>query len=229
MTTQQSMAAKAEAPSIAERISQAIMEHRVAPGMKLAEERLALAFRVSRTKIRQALTVLAKEGLVQLHPNRGAYVTSPSVQEAQDLFAARRVVERDIVCNVVARAGKAGLRRLRQHLAKEARARADNDHRTLIKLTGEFHMLLAELGGNSFFIKLMGELCPLTCLIIALYNAPNAPACPDDEHSGIVDAIEAGDAATACARMLAHLDHVERELNLGPRDKGDVDWEAVFG
>ncbi len=66
------------------------------------------------------------------------------------MFAARRVVERDIVGNVVARAGKAGLRRLRQHLAKEARARATNDHRTLIKLTGEFHMLLAELGGNSF-------------------------------------------------------------------------------
>lgn len=228
-TTQQSMAGNAEAPSIAERISQAIMEHRIAPGMKLPEERLALAFHVSRTKIRQALTVLAKEGLVQLHPNRGAYVTSPSVQEAQDLFAARRLVEPDIVRNVVARAGKAELRRLRQHLAKEARARAGNDGRTLIKLTGKFHMLLAELGGNSFLSKLMGELCPLTCLIIALYNAPNAPACPEDEHAGIVDAIAAGDAATACARMLAHLDHVERELNLGPRDKGDVDWEAVFG
>ncbi|MFN2331682.1 MAG: GntR family transcriptional regulator, partial [Halomonas sp.] len=67
---------------IAERITDAVMEHRLPPGIKLVEEKLASAFGVSRTKIRQALTLLAQEGLVTLHPNRGAFVKRPTAAEA---------------------------------------------------------------------------------------------------------------------------------------------------
>ena len=101
----QALATMLEQPGT-ERITTAVMEHRLPPGIKLAEEKLATAFGVSRTKIRQALTVLSREGLVRLHPNRGAFVTSPTVQEAIDLLATRRLVEPEIVRNVIARAGR---------------------------------------------------------------------------------------------------------------------------
>jgi DNA-binding GntR family transcriptional regulator len=214
---------------IVERIIAAIMEHRLPPGIKLAEEKLATAFGVSRTKIRQALTTLAKDGLVKLHPNRGAFVASPSVQEAMDLFATRRLLEPEIIRNVIARGTKSDLKRIRNHLAKEAEARKRNDRRAIIKLSGEFHMLLAEVAGNTFICKLMAELCPLTCLIIALYDAPQTPACPEDEHEAIVDAIERKNAEIAVTLMLHHLAHVEGELRLSATDKADIDWDRMFG
>lgn len=223
-----SPAAKSDIALIAERITNAIMEHRLPPGVKLAEERLAEAFQVSRTKIRHALTVLAKDGLVTLYPNRGAFVSSPSIQDARDVFAIRRLLEPEIVRNVIAGASKADLRKLRAHIAKESEARAANDRRAVIKLSGEFHMLLARISGNRFISKMMDELCPLTCLIIALYDSPQTPACPEDEHSEIVDAIERKDAATACELMLHHLQHVENELRLSTGTKVDIDWERMF-
>ncbi len=213
---------------IADRIIHAIMEHRLPPGIKLAEEKLAGAFGVSRTKIRQALTTLAKDGLVKLYPNRGAFIASPSVQEAIDLFATRRLLEPEIIRNAVARAGKADLKRLRAHLAQEADARARQDRRAIIKLSGEFHMLLAEVAGNSFISKLMSELCPLTCLIIALYDSPHTPACPEDEHGAIVESIERKDTDRAIALMLDHLAHVEGELKLSTHDKRNIDWDQLF-
>jgi DNA-binding GntR family transcriptional regulator len=225
----ESEAVKPDVEDIAERITNAVMEHRLPPGIKLAEERLATAFGVSRTKIRQALTMLSREGLVKLYPNRGAFVTSPTVQEALDLFATRRLIEPEIVRNAIARAGKNDIKRLRAHLAAEADARHRGDRRTIIKLSGAFHMLLAEVAGNSFIDKLMAELCPLTCLIISLYDAPQTPACPENEHVQIVDAIERKDEAEAVRLMLRHLDHVRNELRLGEVEKQDIDWDQMFG
>ncbi|MDO6388397.1 GntR family transcriptional regulator [Uliginosibacterium sp. 31-12] len=219
---------KSDIAVIAERITNAVMEHRLPPGVKLAEERLAEAFKVSRTKVRHALTVLAKEGLVTLYPNRGAFVASPSVQDARELFATRRLLEPEVVRKIIDRAGKAELRRLRAHIAKESEARLANDRRALIKLSGEFHMLLAKLSGNPYISKLMDELCPLTCLIIALYDSPQTPACPEDEHIRIVEAIELKDEATAVSLMLHHLQHVENELKLSVDEKVDIDWEKMF-
>lgn len=221
--------AKPDVEDIAERITTAVMEHRLPPGIKLAEEKLATAFGVSRTKIRQALTMLSREGLVKLHPNRGAFVTSPTVKEALDLFATRRLVEPEIVRSVIARASKADMKRLRAHLAAEEEARQRGDRRTIIKLSGNFHTLLAEVGGNSFIEKLMSELCPLTCLIISLYDAPQTPACPENEHVQIVDAIERKDEAEAVRLMIRHLDHVRNELRLGEGEKQDIDWDQMFG
>ncbi|MCH4812676.1 GntR family transcriptional regulator [Vreelandella neptunia] len=214
---------------IAERITDAVMEHRLPPGIKLVEEKLASAFGVSRTKIRQALTLLAKEGLVTLHANRGAFVTRPSAAEARDLFATRRLVEPEIVRNVIARACEHDLARLRQHLVAEADARQEGDRRKIIRLSGQFHMLLAEVSGNKFIEKLMAELCPLTCLIIALYDAPQTPACPEDEHRLIVDAIAAHDEAAAIKLMLHHLKHIECELQLDAEPKHEIHWETLYG
>jgi DNA-binding GntR family transcriptional regulator len=118
-----------DADGIAEQIRVAIMEHRLPPGIKLAEEKLAVAFSVGRNKIRQALTSLAKEGLVKLHANRGAFVTSPGVQEARDLFATRRLLEPEIIRNVIQRSTKVQRESLHAHLKKEALARKNNDRR----------------------------------------------------------------------------------------------------
>lgn len=221
---------KPDVDKIAELITNAVMEHRLAPGSKLSESRMADAFKVSRTKIRQALMVLAENGLVQLFPNRGAFITSPTVPEALEVFSARRLLEPEVVRGVITHAKKSDFKLLYKHLDQEGEARKSNNRRAIIRLSGDFHLLLASMCGNRYVEKIMGELCPLTCLIIALYDIPQAPACPENDHANIVKAIEQGNEPEAVELMLHHLAHIESALHLdGANDANEVDWEKILG
>jgi DNA-binding GntR family transcriptional regulator len=215
--------------AIYERILAAIFEHRLPPGTKLGEDRLASIFGVSRARIRRVLPRLAHEGVVTLEPNRGAFVTKPSVHEARDVFQARHVIEPGIVERVLARPERSGIvARLRQHVAAERRARAANDTRAIVRLSGEFHMLLADMAGNALLAKSMRELTSLTCLIIALYDKPSVPSCLGEEHAEIVDAIAKGQKERAVALMLHHLEHVEENLDLTIVEAAPVDLDDVL-
>jgi len=213
---------------IHQRVLIAIVEHRLPPGTKLGEERLAKVFGVSRTQIRQVLERLAHDSIVTVLHNRGAFVSSPTVEEAREVFAARRVIEADLIRQATRMAQPADILRLRGHVQKESAARAANDKRAIIRLSGEFHQLIAEIAGNRFLAKTMRELETLTCLVIILYDAPNVPACPYHEHSDIVDVIETRDVERAAALMLEHLRHVEASLNFERPGDGEIDFEAVF-
>jgi DNA-binding GntR family transcriptional regulator len=79
--------------TIAERIRAAILEHRLAPGAKLTEAQLCDVFGAKRGAIRLALSQLAADRLVDLEPNRGAFVASPTLQEVHEVFEMRRIVE----------------------------------------------------------------------------------------------------------------------------------------
>jgi len=215
--------------AIYERILAAILEHRLAPGTKLGEDRLAGIFGVSRARVRRVLPRLAHEGVVRLEPNRGAFVAQPTVNEAREVFEARRLIEPGIVERVVQRTDlRTIIVRLRQHVGAERRARAANDTRSIVRLSGEFHILLADLGGNALLAKTMRELASLTCLIIALYDKPSVPACLGEEHGELVDALAAGDAARAMKVMVHHLDHVEENLDLTVAEPGPADLESAL-
>jgi DNA-binding GntR family transcriptional regulator len=218
----------ASVDEIAERVLGAIMEHRLPPGTKLVEEKLASVFGVSRTKIRQALAGLAHDNLLAVYPNRGTFVASPTIEEARNVFNARRLIEPGIARTLAHSATADGISRLRQSTAQESASREANDRRAIIRLSGEFHILLAELTNNPFVVKSVRELALLTCLIIALYDSPNTPACPHHEHADILNAIAKRDAERAAALMVAHLDHVERALDLRRPAGEAIDLEAVF-
>lgn len=212
---------------IAERISAAILEHRLAPGTKLGEDRLATIFATSRAKIREVLARLAHEQIVELIPQRGAFVAKPTPEQAQDVFEARRLIEPGVLRRLIATLDDVKRLRLNRHLELEAQARAADDKRAIVRLSGEFHVLLAELAGNSSLLRTTRELSALTCLIISLYDAPTATSCRADEHAELVKAIEKGDAKRAESLMLHHLDHIEQSLKL---DNGveDADLESIF-
>ena len=204
------------------------MEHRLPPGTKLIEERLAEVFGVSRTKVRLALARLAHDNIVTIYPNRGTFVARPTVEEARHVFDARRLIEPVLARRIAATAMREQVVALRDRVAKESAARETNDRRTIIRLSGEFHIELAEVAGNPFVVRSVRELASLTCLIIALYDSPHAPACPHHEHGDIVDAIAKRDGERAARLMHAHLDHVERTLDLNAPAGDEIDLEAVF-
>jgi DNA-binding GntR family transcriptional regulator len=218
----------ASVEEIADRILTAIWEHRLPPGTKLVEEKLGGVFGVSRTKVRLAFGKLAHEGVLTVHPNRGTFVSSPSVAEARQVLHSRHLLEPALVRDLAGAIGAPGLRALRETTRQEAQARDSDDRRAIIRLSGEFHCRLAEMTGNQYLSKYMRELCSLTCLIIALYDAPGVPSCPHHEHDDIVDALAAGDGERAARLMSEHLGHVESTLRLQAPAEEKVDLEAVF-
>ncbi|MEQ1683829.1 MAG: GntR family transcriptional regulator [Burkholderiaceae bacterium] len=209
------------------RIYNAIVEHRLQPGTKLTEERLAELFAVSRTQVRGVLQRLAVEQVVTLVPNRGAFVATPTATEAHDVLDVRRTLEPGVVVRLIERivAGEArdAVKQLRAIVKREQQAHASGDRRAAVRLSGEFHVLLAELSGSSIYLRMMRELTPLTCLAILSFEAPTAAACPNDEHARLIDAIDAGNTKAAAALMVDHLNHIESALDL---DRSDEEPEA---
>ena len=213
---------------IYERIVTAIMEHRLPPGTQLIEERLAAIFEVSRTKVREATGRLVHDRVASNIPNRGAFIASPTPEEARQVFAARRLIEPGLVRQAVENATSRQLAALRAHITREAKARADNDPHALLPLTGEFHLMLASIAGNGFLERTLRELESLTCLCIILYDAPGSQSCMPDEHRQLLAAIEARNSDKAAMLMLRHLEHIEHGLNLAPRVDNERSLEDAF-
>lgn len=212
---------------IYEKIYVAILEHRLHPGTKLVEERLAEIFGVSRARVREVLARLAHEQIVEMIPQRGAYVAKPTIEQALDVFEARRLIEPAVLRRLIETLTPEKLARLRQHQELELDARRREDKRAVVRLSGEFHSLAAELAGNTALARSMRELSVMTCLMIFLYDAPTSTSCRADEHSQIIEAVARRDAARAERLMLEHLHHIESGMKLEAATE-EVDLEAIF-
>ena len=213
---------------IYERIYTAINERRLPPGTKLSEERLAQAFHVSRTRIHEILMRLSHELVIELHLNRGAFVASPTPRDLRDIFAVRRALERAVAIELSEKFAGQTIAALRAHLDNEAKARAAGDKVALARLTGEFHVRLAEITENRLFSDNLRRMVALTGLAIAQYDSLASSACPQHEHADIVAAIEAGDVRRAERIMQEHLDHVERGIQIPISGSDDMDFEQIF-
>ncbi len=206
----------------------AILEQRLAPGAKLTEDVLGEIFGVSRTLVRKALIKLAHENLVEMRPNRGAVVASPSVEEAADVFEARRVIEGAIIRKLCPNLSRERVAHLSDLVDRERAAHQSNDRAAWIRLSGAFHLELAEMAGNKVLANGLMELVSRTSLIISLYERPGSSVCSFDEHGDLIEALAAGDADAAVALMNAHLASCERKLDIDS-DQSSLDLTAIFG
>lgn len=213
---------------IVEKIWLSIAERRLRPGIQLKEEQLATIFNVSRARVRQALTVLERDGLVTMIPNRGAFVSKPTVQEARDVFSVRKAVERCIVERLCSSSLKENVKRLRDHVNLERIANRDDVTTDIIKLSGGFHLLLAELTGSDFLFTTMRDLISRSSLITAIYRKTDHFNCGPDEHAEIVKAISAKEVEKAIHLMEHHLEHVVSELDLSELRELSYDLRAAL-
>lgn len=213
---------------IYERILVAITEHRLQPGTQLVEDRLAKIFDVSRTKIREATVRLVHDHIAVNIPNRGAFVASPSADEAREIFMARRLIEPELMRIVARSATPRQVAQLRAHVAKESSARGGAKPHAIIPLSGEFHLLVAEMAGNGFLARMLRDLETITCLVIILYDRHGAQGCQYDDHAELVDAIAARDEERAARLMLEHIDHIEQSLELAPPREERTRLEDAF-
>jgi DNA-binding GntR family transcriptional regulator len=202
---------------IVESITTAIVERRLAPGTKLAEQKIADIFAVSRTLVRQALNQLSRDRLVTLEPARGAFVAMPSVEEARQVFEVRAMIEAALVRQLAARITDAQITRLRSHLRDEREAIARTDVSGRTRLLADFHVVLARLLGNEVLAQLLSDLLSRSSLISLMYQSAHSAEHSQNEHVQIVEALARRDARAAVRLMEHHLSNVERNLQLDPR------------
>jgi DNA-binding GntR family transcriptional regulator len=205
---------------IVDSITTAIVERRLMPGTKLAEQQLADIFKVSRTLVRQALNQLSRDHLVTLEPARGAFVAEPSVEEARQVFDVRKMLEVAMVQQLCAVISDAQIAELRRHLLHESDAVARTDITGRTRLLADFHVVLARLLGNEVLAQLLADLLSRSSLISLMYQSSHSAEHSSAEHRAIVDALERRDARAASRLLASHLDHVEQNLRLNPRRPG---------
>jgi DNA-binding GntR family transcriptional regulator len=193
-----------------EALKQAILERALQPGTKLPEDEIGAHFSMSRTLVRAVLARLAGEGLVEIRPKRTATVAQPTLAEAREVFEVRRALEAEVVRLLVKRWKPAFGAELEGLVREEDAARARHEELLAGRLGGEFHIRMAKLSGNALLERYMSELVTRCSLILAVYGAPHVHDHADNEHTEIIGALRAGDAAKAVALMDAHMGEVER-------------------
>jgi DNA-binding GntR family transcriptional regulator len=189
----------------------AILERRLAPGAWLREVELAASFAVSRTVVRQALHRLAQDQVVEQHHNRGARVPRPQRDLARHVFDARRVIECEVARQLAGHLTRRQVTTLRQLVDAEAAALARGDRPAAIRLSGEFHRVLAEMSGNPVFVHLVEGLLPTTSLLMAIYQPDGHPGCVAHRHVELIAALQEG-GARAATEMRRHLAELERSI-----------------
>ena len=196
---------------VLERLRALILTGEYGPDERLIEEQLAERLGVSRTPVRQALTMLEAEGLVEIAPNRGATVCSFSVEDVWDIYDLRAVLE--------GHAARRGADRIEQHELERLRELAGemeglqgrfDEHeveiRTLVRLNQEFHGTIVEASRNRRLGRLINRTVEVPLMFKAFFwYTPHERVISNHYHHQILEALEKGDADRAEIIMREHV------------------------
>jgi DNA-binding GntR family transcriptional regulator len=191
---------------VAERLRTRIFAHELSPGAWIDEQALAIEYGISRTPLREALKVLAAEGLVLLKPRRGCYVTQLSEQDIDEVFPVMALLEGQVAAEAARRATSADFARLAAiHAELEKHAAANNTDR-FFDANQRFHTALQEIAGNSYLAQLIDDARQVIKLTrrdsLRLEGRLKQSLA---EHREILEALRNKDSALAGQRMHEHL------------------------
>ena len=189
---------------VAERVRHRILTHSLSPGSWIDEQALAAESGISRTPLREALKVLAAEGLVTMKIRRGAYVTETSERDLAEVYHLLGLLEGDAAADVASHATPAQLTELEAlHADLEADV-ADRDR--FFAANERFHMRLLAIADNHWRGQLVADLRKVMKLNRhhSLFKQGRVEASLE-EHRQLMTALRNGDATTARQLMQAHL------------------------
>jgi DNA-binding GntR family transcriptional regulator len=191
---------------VAEKLRARIFAHQLAPGEWIDETELAEEFGISRTPLREALKVLAAEGLIQLKPRRGAYVAAVSEQDLDDVFPVIALLESHCAREATRKASDADLSRLRGLHAELEHCAAGGDADRFFEVNQAFHVALQDLAGNRWLKQLIDESRQFVKLIRRdSLNREGRLKQSLAEHRSLLEAILARDPEQAERLMRDHL------------------------
>jgi DNA-binding GntR family transcriptional regulator len=191
---------------VAERLRQRIFAHALAPGARIDEQALAIDYGISRTPLREALKVLAAEGLVTLRPRRGCFVTEISEQDLDEIFPLMAMLEGRCALEATARAQPDDLATLDALHEQLQHYTESNEIERFFEANQAFHFQIQEMSGNRRLRQVIQDLrkvLKLTRLFSLSIDGRLQQSLA--EHAVILAAIKAGDAAGAETAMHDHI------------------------
>ena len=202
-TLPQNLKPRALYEEVAELLRQRIFNRKLVPGSWIDELKLAEEYGISRTPLREALKVLATEGLVTMKVRRGAYVTEVNEKDLTDVYHLLSLLESDAAGSVAARASPAQVKLL-QDLHQQLEKAAGNRER-FFKLNEEFHTRLLEIANNRWAAQMVTDLRKV--MKLNRHNSLLKSGRIDEsmaEHRAIMQAISDANAAQARVKMREH-------------------------
>ena len=202
-----SLSPRALYEEVAELLRQRIFSRELEPGSWIDELKIAEAYGISRTPLREALKVLATEGLITMKVRRGAYVTEVSDRDLTDVYHLLSLLESDAAGMVASQATDSQLQELKAlHTELEVAANpATPDRERFFELNERFHMRLLEIADNRWCSQMVTDLRKV--MKLNRHNSLLKTGRIDEslqEHRAIMKALTARDAAATVARMREH-------------------------
>jgi DNA-binding GntR family transcriptional regulator len=214
--------------AICVRIRAAVSAGDLPPGTKLPEEAVADSIAASRAQVRTAFQRLAFEGLLDLQKNRGAFVARPTVKEAQDVFGARRVIER-VTTEIVTRTILTHqLRALQRQVADQKPHWVRANRAAAISGISAFHLSLAALAHNAALTTALERLILRTSLILGVYATTRTFEALPECYDLLTDLISSGQSLAAARQMERCLFAIEGALEFYPPQRRDVDVRRLM-
>jgi DNA-binding GntR family transcriptional regulator len=208
--------------SVPERVYEILRERILAGefegGTRLHQENLSAQLGVSRTPVREAITRLAADGLVEVLPNRGARVAGVTLGDIRAAFEARLGIEPFAAGLAAERRSAPGLKRLRAAIAEQRRARTPRATYGAIR---EFHLAIIEAAGNPHLLRFAESLWSgrIGLHVYLRQLSPDMLSGDLAEHEQILAAIETGDGETAQRLAREHIAHsLDRLLQVSDGD-----------
>jgi len=197
---------------VAERLRDMIATDELSAGAKLNERELTLHLQVSRTPLREAIKMLAAEGLIRLVANRGAFVAQPSSEEVEDMLEAMGALE--ALCAELAclRATDDEIATVRQTHERMVKAYERRDRRSYFRLNQEIHHRIAQAGRNLTLLRLHETLNARLYRVRFMSNKTDRWHSAIEEHEAIASALERRDMASIRELLREHLGHTWKKV-----------------
>ena len=209
-------------------VKDVILSAQVPPGTRLPEARLAPLFGVTRERLRKVLRRLGHEDVLEFVPNIGTIVPTPSLENARQLFEARRVLESGICVSLCERITDEEIERIEAHLREEQQLADAGPRSAFIMASHHFHVLLASFIGNSFINTQLESLLSKSTLFSTFHDPRNVAICSCHEHRQIATALGQRDVRAAHHAMVSHLSLIETRLQGFRGNVPKVDVEKIF-
>ncbi|MBV4523581.1 GntR family transcriptional regulator [Pseudomonas sp. SWRI74] len=194
------------------RVFDAILEQRISASSRFTEESLGQMFSASRSHVRRVLTRLSHEQIVILRPNHRPQIAAPAPEQTRQILHARRLTETTLIQLACQQPRPAAVKALRALIDNYRQKQARGQHGAAIRLSGEFHLQLADMAGNAPLAHFLGSLVPMTSLAIAQCEQQTAYDHIEHAHAAIVEAVERADVNAAVRLVTQHLADLEQRL-----------------
>lgn len=204
--------------SVYKKIKQAIITKQYIANSQLVESILAEELRVSRTPIRSALKKLSYEGLVNIIPNKGAFVAQTTIEEYIELYSSRELLEKESARIAAKNISLNELVNLKQLLKEEIESYNERNLEKFIEVNNKIHMTIAKASKNKYFIKFIEELITKSTIYLIIYDEfytkPLEKLNSVKEHKELYEALKSRNPEKSADAMGIHIKSVFENLGI---------------